>query len=188
MSTYQSILEISAEIAPTLTKKEVRKIASDEIDAIDARFKAENKSVNMKGVARNSLASAGKDMASGCLNIALPFTALGHFMRGNKKTAITQLIICGLSLIIPICAGEIIMGIALCYVMGFVIALALRIWDAILETKKAAKGIMNLTNPYIQWKNLTAPEHFSAIEHYNEYMNTLSRLEEHYVTIIKLCK
>lgn len=188
MSTYQSILEISAEIAPTLTKKEVRKIACDEVDAIDARFKAENKFVNMKGVARNSIASASKDKASGCLNIALPFTALGHFMKGNKKTAITQLIICGLSLIIPICSGEIIMGIALCYVMGFVIALALQLWDIILEAKRTAKLIMNLTNPYILWKSLTLPERFTAIEHYNEYMNTLSRLEEHYVTIIKLCK
>ncbi len=188
MSTYTSIFQITPEIASTMKKSQVRQIAKAEIDALDEQFKAEGKGVGVTGTTKNALASEVKSTAAGCLNLILPFAALGHFKMGKKKTAITQVVLCCLSLLIPICTGDVAMGLVLCYVVGFLYNAVLRIWNRLVEFKNSTKALVNLTNPYIQEKEWTYPEHFTAQQYYDEYIALLNEREAHYLQIIKLCK
>ena len=188
MSTYSSILEVTPEIASTMKKSEVRKIATDEIDAIDDRFEAEGKGVGLGGTAKNALASEVKGTALGCLNLLLPFAALGHFKMGRKKAAITQVILCCLSLIIISANFGMVGGVVGCYVVGFAYNTILKIWDRCVELKNSAKALVNIANPYIRNKELTFPEQFSAKQYYDEYIALLDEREAHYLQIIKLCK
>lgn len=199
MSTYQSVLDITPEIAPSLTKDEVSKVVHAEINAIDDRFKAEGKSAGLGKTAKNALASGAKEVAEGaknmglgCLNMLLPFAALGFFMRGKKKTAITQVVLCSLALIVPMCAGSVVGGVVACYVVGILYIAALALWGKIMDAKQqfsdAKNALSNFNNPYFHWKSLTSPEHFTAPEHYNEYIALLDEREAHYLQIIKLCK
>lgn len=210
MSTYKSVMEITPEIAPTLKKSEVVDVANEEIDAIDARFKAEGKSASLAGVAKNALASGAKEAAAemaagakslglGCLNLLIPFAALGFFMSGKKKTAITQVVLCCLSAIIVICVGGVAGGIITGYVVGFLYFAALALWNKVVDAKNklvdaknqlvAAKdSLAKLNNPFTGHKNLTEKEHFTAPEHYEEYMGLLNEREEHFQVIYKLCK
>ena len=210
MSSYKSVMEITAEIAPTLKKSEVVEVAKEEIDAIDARFKAEGKSASLAGVAKNALASSAKEAAAemaagakslglGCLNLLIPFAALGFFMSGKKKTAITQVVLCCLSAFIVICVGGVAGGIITGYVVGFLYFAALALWNKVVDAKNklvdaknqiaAAKdSLSKLNNPFTGHKNLTEKEHFTAPEHYEEYMGLLNEREEHFQVIYKLCK
>lgn len=188
MSTYSSILEVTPEIASTMKKSEVRKIATDEIDAIDDRFEAEGKGVGLGGTAKNALASEVKGTALGCLNLLLPFAALGHFKMGRKKAAITQVVLCCLSLIIISASFGMVGGVVGCYVVGFAYNTILKIWDRCVELKNSAKALVNIANPYIRNKQLTFPEQFSAKQYYDEYIALLDEREAHYLQIIKLCK
>lgn len=188
MNSYTSILQITPEIASTMKKSEVRKVAKDEIDAIEERFKAEGKGVGVSGTAKNALATEVKDTAAGCLNLILPFAALGHFKMGKKKTAITQVVLCCLSLLVPVCTGDAAIGVVLCYIVGFVYNFILKIWNRLVEVKNSTKALVNLTNPYIQTKEWTYPEQFSAQQFYDEYIALLDEREAHYLQIIKLCK
>ncbi|MBQ7022488.1 MAG: hypothetical protein IJN29_02835 [Akkermansia sp.] len=210
MSTYKSVMEITTAIAPTLQKSEVVKVADEEIDAIDARFKAEGKSANLAGVAKNALASGAKEAAAelangakslglGCLNLLIPFAALGFFMSGKKKTAITQVVLCCLSAIIVMCVGGVIGGIICGYVVGFLYIAALALWNKIVDAKNQLVDVKNqfaaakdslskINNPFTAHKNLTEKEHFTAPEHYEEYMGLLNEREEHFQAIYKLCK
>ena len=188
MNTYSSILEVTPEIASTMKKSEVRKIATDEIDAIDNRFEAEGKGVGVAGTAKNTLTSEVKGTALGCLNLLLPFAALGHFKMGRKKTAITQIVLCCLSLIIISANFGMVGGVVGLYVVGFVYNTILKIWNRCVELKNSAKALVNIANPYIRTKELTFPEQFSAKQYYDEYIALLDEREAHYLQIIKLCR
>lgn len=203
MSTYKSVMEITAEVAATLQKSEVVKVANEEINAIDTRFEAEGKSASLAGAAKNALASGAKEaaaeLAAGakrfgltCLNLLIPFAALGFFMSGKKKTAITQVVLCCLAAIIVMCTGGVAGGIATGYVVGILYVAAIALWNKILAAKEklvAAKdSLTKLNNPFTACKNLTEKEHFTAPEHYEEYMALLNEREAHFQIIYKLCK
>lgn len=188
MNTYTSILQITPAVASAMKKSEVREVARNEIYAIDSEFKAQGKSAGLGGSAKNALASGVKETAAGCLNLILPFAALGHYKMGKKKTAITQVILCCLALIVPMCIADAFTGVILCYVVGFVYNLLVGLWNKLVSIKNSAKAAINLTNPYIQWKNLTEPEHFTSKEYYTEYITMLNEREAHYLQIIKCCK
>lgn len=196
MNTYTSILEITPAIAATMKKAQVRQVAGEEIDAIDNRFEAEGKSVGLGRTAKNAVATEVKGMAATVLNVLIPFAAPGHFMMGRKKTAITQIILCCLSLLFPLCTsagpniglGEVIIGLVLCYIVGFVYNIIMWFLSKLIDLKNSAKTLLNITNPYIQWKSITYPEQFSAQQYYDEYLALLNEREAHYKQIIKLCK
>ena len=188
MSTYASILQITPEVASAMKKSEVREVAKNEIYTIDSEFKSQGKSAGLGGTAKNALASGVKETAAGCLNLILPLAALGHFKMGKKKTAIPQVILCCLALIVPMCIADAFVGVILCYVVGFFYNMLVGLWNKLVGIKNSAKAAINLTNPYIQWKNLTEPEHFTSREYYTEYMTMLNEREAHYLQIIKCCK
>lgn len=188
MSTYASILQITPKVAFAMKKSEVREVAKNKIYTIDSEFKAHGKSAGPSGTAKNALASGVKETAAVCLNLILPFAALGHFKLGKKKTAITQVILCCLALIVPMCIADAFVGVILCYVTGFFYNMLVGLWNKLVGIKNSAKAAINLTNPYIQWKNLTETEHFTSREYYTEYISMLNEREAHYLQIIKYCK
>lgn len=193
---YNSVLEITQEAAKSMTKKELKAVSEKELCAIDDRFKAEGKSVGIAGVAKNALKSGAKEavsgMAFGCLNLILPFTAIGYFKKGNKKTAIAQLVICDGALIgLGLTSGWVV-GLIACYVLGavyfYVMNKVLGFISDAKEAKRSLKGSLSINNVFTAHLYLTEVEHFKTPADHKEYVDLLKEREAHVNMLLKAMK
>ncbi len=200
---YNSVLEITQEAAKSITKKELKAVSEKELCAIDDRFKAEGKSVGIAGVAKNAFKNEAKEavsgMALGCLNLMLPFAALGYFKKGKKKTAIAQLVICDGALIgLGLTSGWVV-GLIACYVLGAVYSFVMSkvlgfisdAKEAISDAKEATrsiKGALSFNNVFTAHLALTEVEHFKTPADHKEYVDLLKEREAHVNMLLKAMK
>lgn len=187
----RSILELGAEEAAEMSRAELRDLACEEIAAVEGRARAEGRRTGLLGAARNTVVFKARDLGLGCLNVLLPFLALGCFLGGRRWTGVAQVLLCAGALAAGYALSGWWLGLLLCYAAGVLFCFLVSLGEKLRDARACALALREVVqkgvNPYVPLRSLACPEHFASRAFYEEYVAWAEVCARRYEELLRLC-
>lgn len=131
MNAPSSILDVTPQMAESMSRDALHAVADVEIEAEHKRLKERAKCGALLSFPEESSWEAGRDILLVLLNIALPFLAPWFWFRGLKVAAIIQMVICAPLFLVALLSDDSSPYFFFCYLAGALCTVVVSVWFAL---------------------------------------------------------